>query len=221
MITNKGKVLWAKAIGNLLPGAGDTGRSFTGTIKKSTATTLEPAGAPVWKAEEFVGQSVYAGVVAGTVISNTTEVLTVARWESLPNHENEALNRGGATAEPPIESAAFSIASGQTPAAWVAVTANSAEPKATNEMLAGEIKTAEGGLLRALAQFHYIGTNEYEVKVTFTANVKDTVPVTLAKIGIFNAHNGGILMFESLLTATAEIKASGDSVQITDVVTGS
>lgn len=216
MITNKGKVLWADAIGDLNNG-------FTGTIKASTSTTLEAAGAPKWKANQFVGQSVYAGAFVGTVLENTETILTVARWEKLPTAEHESFNRSEEAPEPPAVSAAFSIASGTTPAAWVAVSADTAEPKAENETLKGEIKTAEGGLIRALAKFLPVEgkPEQYKVEVTFTANAKDLVPVTLAKIGIFNAQNGGTLMFESLLTATAEIKASGDSVTITDIVTGS
>lgn len=213
MITNKGKILWANAIGDL-------GNGFTGTIKAATATTLEAASAPKWTVEQFVGQDVYSGEVVGTVLSNTETVLTVARWEKLPTAAKPTDNRSieGATPSP---AAAFSIASGTTPAAWIAVSADTEAPKETNETLKGEIKTAEGGLIRALAAFKYLGGKEYEVKATFTANAKDVVPVTLAKIGIFNAHTSGIMMFESLLTATAEIKESGDAVTITDVITGS
>lgn len=213
MITNKGKELWASAIGNLQDG-------FTGTIKAVTATTLEPASGPEWKASQFIGQDVYSGSVVGTVLSNTTTKLTVARWEKLPTASNPTYSRKELGTEP-VVSSAFSIASGHTPAAWVAVSASAVEPKAENTTLAGEIKTPEGGLIRALGTFKYIGGKEYEVKVTFTTNPKDSLPITLAKIGIFNAYAEGIMMFESLLTATAEIKESGDSVQITDVVTGS
>lgn len=215
MITNKGKVLWANAIGDLRNG-------YAGTVKEIKETNkLVAAGGPKWAANQFVGQDVYSGTVAGTIVSNTETELVVARWENLPTAEHEGHNRSE-LGEPPVESAAFTIASGATPAAWVAVSADEAEPKATNETLKGEIKTAEGGLVRALATFKYLGGKEYEVKVTFTANPHDSgLPVTLAKIGIFNAQSGGIMMFESLLTATAEIKSVGDSVTITDVVTGS
>jgi hypothetical protein len=214
MITNKGKVLWANAIGDL-------GNGFTGTVKASSSTTLEAASAPKWVAKQFVGQDVYSGSVVGTVLSNTETVLTVARWENLPTAANPSHSRKEEAGEAPVVSSAYSIVSGATPAAWIAVSADTETPLATNETLKGEIKTSEGGLIRALAAFHYLGSNEYEVKATFTANAHDSVPVTLAKIGIFNAHNSGILMFESLLTATAEIKESGDAVTITDIVTGS
>ena len=212
MITEKGKILWANALGNATNG-------YTSTVSTHSATELKKAAAG-WTVNAFAGQDVYTGASVGTIISNTAEVLTVARWENIGS------TRGGAVGAQPVDTAAFSIASGQTPAAWVAVSANTEAVKASNTTLKGEIgspkeESSEFGLVRKLAVFKYIGTNEYEVKVTFTAGTKDTVPVTLAKIGIFNAQNGGVMMFESLLTATAEIKESGDSVQITDIVTGS
>jgi hypothetical protein len=218
MITNGGRKLWASAIGNLQDG-------FAGTIKEASSTTLKPSANPKWTAEQFVGQDVYTESVVGTVLSNTEEVLTVARWENLPTIANPTHNRSEEGAEPKA-SANFSIASGTTPAAWIGITANSEEPKESNTSLKEEIGTShvensEYGLVRKLAVFKYLGGKEYEVKTTFTAKSKDSTPVTLAKIGIFNAQHGGVMMFESKLTATAEIKESGDSVSITDVVTGS
>lgn len=215
MITNKGKVLWADAIGNLNNG-------YTGTVTSAEATKLKSAGGVKWAEGQFIGQDVFAGGFVGTILSNNETELTVARWEKLPNHEHEGNSRSEEAAEAPAASSVYYIASGTTPATWIGVTANSEEPLATNETLAGEIKTSEGGLVRALAKFTYLGGNEYKIEATFTANSHDSgLPVTLAKIGVFNAHNGGTLMFESLLTATAEIKSVGDSVTITDVVVGS
>src|SRR5208282_3083946 len=220
MITNGGKKLWASAIGNLNNG-------YTGTVKEiKTTTTLVAAGGPKWAEEQFVGQDVFAGGFVGTILSNTETVLTVARWEKLPSHEHEAFNRAEEAPEPPAGSSAFYIASGTTPAAWVAVSADKAAPEASNETLKGEIgvgktESSKFGLVRKLAKFTYLGGKEYKVEVTFTAGTEDAPPVSLAKIGVFNAQNGGTLMFESLLTAEAEIKAVGDSVTISDVVTGS
>ena len=218
MITEKGRKLWANAIGDL-------GNGYSDTVKEATSTTLVAQAATKWIAEQFVGQDVYSGAAVGTILKNTEKVLTVARWEKLPTSTEPLLNRSE-KAEPPIGSSAYSIVSGATPAAWVGITANSEEPKASNETLKSEIgtgkeKSSKFGLVRSLAAFKYLGGKEYEVKVTFTAGTEDSVPVTLAKIGIFNAQNGGIMMFESLLTATAEIKESGDAVTITDVVVGS
>jgi hypothetical protein len=212
MITELGKVLWANALG-------DATNGYTSTVSTHSATELKKAAAG-WTAHQFKGQDVYTGASVGTILDNTTEVLTVARWENIGS------TRGGAVGAEPVNTAAFSIASGATPAAWIAVSADTEAVKASNTTLKGELgspkeEEANYGLVRKLAVFKYIGTNEYEIKVTFTAKAKDTVPVTLAKIGIFNAQNGGVMMFESLLTATAAIAASGDAVTITDVVSGS
>ena len=212
MITNKGKVLWASAIGNATNG-------YTGTVASTTTTTLVVAGTP-WSAEQFVGQDVYSGAVVGTIVSNTNKTLKVARWEK------PGSTRGGAPAAEPSAAASFSIASGACPAAWVAISASKVAVKATNETLEGEIgspkeEAAKFGLVRKLATFTYIGSNEYKVEVTFTAKESDTVAVTLAKIGIFNAQVGGVMMFESLLTAEATLSKLGDSVTITDTVSGS
>lgn len=214
MITNKGKVLWADAIGNLNNG-------YTGTVTSAEATKLKSAGGVKWAEGQFIGQDVFAGGFVGTILSNNETELTVARWEKLPNHEHEGNSRSEEAAEAPAASSVYYIASGTTPATWIGVSKNTAEPEPTSETLPEEIKTSEGGLVRALAKFTYLGGNEYKIEATFKANAHDTVPVTLAKIGVFNAHNGGTLMFESLLTATAEIKSVGDSVTITDVVVGS
>jgi len=213
MITEKGRILWSNAIGDATNGA-------IGTVEAKSATTLTAEGAPGWTVNAFAGQDVYVNAVVGTILSNTAKILTVARWE------NPGPTRGGAVGAEPIEGASFTIASGATPAAWVGISPDAAAPKEANTTLAGEIGTGheEGlkyGLVRKLAVFKYIGAKEYEVKATFEAKEKDTVPVTLKKIGVFNAQNGGIMMFTSELTATAEIKELGDSVVISDIVTGS
>jgi hypothetical protein len=54
--------------------------------------------------------------------------------------------------------------------------------------LTGEIATAGGGLVRAQATYaHTAGTNTSTLTKTFTANASDALPVTVAKIGVFNA----------------------------------
>ncbi len=217
MITNKGRILWANAEANLRNG-------WTGTLKEATATTLTVASTP-WTAEQFVGQDVYTGESVGTILSNTSSVLTVARWERLPSTAHPTYNRSEVGAEP-VASAAYSIVSGATPAAWMAVTKNSEAPKETSESLPeevnkGQAETSEYGLVRKLCTFTYLGGKEYKVEAEFTAKKKDPTPIVLAKIGIFNAQHNGVLLFESLLSATAEIKEEGDAITISDTVTGS
>lgn len=104
---------------------------------------------------------------------------------------------------------------------YMAVSANATAPSAANTTLPGEITTAGGGLLRAQATFaHTNGTNTSTLTKTFTANGSDTLPVTIAKIGVLNAASSGTLGYETLLNATATLTISGDNVAITWTFTG-
>jgi hypothetical protein len=111
-------------------------------------------------------------------------------------------------------------AGGTTTAQYVALTANSTAPAAGDTTLAGEITTAGGGLVRAVGIYaHTPGTSTYTITKTFTANVNDALPVTIAKAGDFAASSGAPLVFETLVTPTATLSASGDAVTITQTVT--
>lgn len=111
-------------------------------------------------------------------------------------------------------------ASATAVAKWMALTANSTAPAATDTTLTGEIATAGGGLLRTTATYaHTGGTNTYTLSKTFTANGSDSLPVTIAKIGVFDAASVGNLVYETLLSATATLSTSGDQLTVTDTVT--
>lgn len=104
---------------------------------------------------------------------------------------------------------------------YMCVSANATAPSASNTTCPGEITTAGGGLLRAQATFaHTNGTNTSTLTKTFTANGSDSLPVTIAKIGVLNAASVGTLGYETLLNATATLTISGDNVAITETVTG-
>lgn len=103
---------------------------------------------------------------------------------------------------------------------YIAVTANTTAPAAGDTTLTGEIATAGGGLLRAQAVYaHTNGTSTYTLTKTFTANGSDSLPVTLGKIGVFNASSAGSMVFTTLISPTATLSASGDAVTITETVT--
>lgn len=103
---------------------------------------------------------------------------------------------------------------------YIALTANSTAPAATDTTLTGEITTAGGGLLRATATpAHTTGTNTYTLTKTFTANGSDSLPVTIAKIGVFNASSAGTMLFETLLSPSGTLSASGDAIVVTETVT--
>lgn len=103
---------------------------------------------------------------------------------------------------------------------YMALTANSSAPVATSTTLTGEIATAGGGLIRKQATYaHTTGTSTATLTATFTANGSDSLPVTLAKIGGFNASSSGTMGFETLLSSTATLSTSGDACTITDTAT--
>jgi hypothetical protein len=112
-------------------------------------------------------------------------------------------------------------ASATAVAKFVAVTANATAPAAGDTTLTGEITTAGGGLIRQTGIYaHTNGTATFTVTSTFTANGTDSLPVTIAKRGIFDQLAvGGTLVYEALVTPTAVMSASGDALVLTDTVT--
>lgn len=108
--------------------------------------------------------------------------------------------------------------SGSQPAAFtqMAISANTTAESTASTSLTGEIATAGGGLIRGSATFaHTTGTNTSTVTKTFTANGSDVLPVTLAKIGTFNAASSGTIANEKLLGSTSTLTTSGDNVTVT------
>jgi len=206
-IQASGRDLWAASLGDMTSAAGTTSSAPTGT----TATDSTQA----WTTNQWAGHDVMVGSVVGTVLSNSATVLTVARWET-PG------SRSGAAAATPA-SGVYQIGAGNCPAVWVALTANNATPTTggADTTLTGEITTAGGGLVRKVIVYgHTAGTNTYTLTGTYTANGTDVLPVTVAKVGDFQAQNGGRLMYETLFASTVTLSASGDNFQLTDTITG-
>ncbi len=103
---------------------------------------------------------------------------------------------------------------------YLALTANSTSPAAGDTALTAEIATAGGGLLRKQATYaHTTGASTYTLTATFTANGSDSLPVTVAKVGVFNASSGGAMPWSSLLSPSALFSAAGDSSTITETIT--
>lgn len=185
---------------------------FTGTATATSATSLTSTG---FTASAYIGQIVVAGSVYGVITANTTTVLTVERWVN-------PASPGGAAGSTPSATAVFVIVPGQAPAAFMALTANSSAAASGDTALTGEITTAGGGLIRKVCSFaHTAGTATYTEAATFTANGSDTLPVTVAKVGMFPTLTGatGIMVFETLMSATATLTASGDALTNTQTVT--
>lgn len=105
-------------------------------------------------------------------------------------------------------------------AKYVALTANTTAPAATDTTLTGEIVTAGGGLVRKAGTYaHTTGAASYTITTVFTANGSDALPVTIGKRGHFDAASGGTLVFSTLVTPTATLSASGDQLTLTDTIT--
>jgi hypothetical protein len=185
---------------------------FTGTASATSATSLTSSG---FTASAYIGQIVIAGSVYGVITANTTTVLTVERWVN-------PATPGGSAGATPSGTAVFVIVPGQAPAAFMALTANSGAAASGDTALTGEITTAGGGLIRKLCSFaHTAATTTYTEAATFTANGTDSLPVTVAKVGMFPTLTGatGIMVFETLMSATATLTVSGDQVTNTQTVT--
>lgn len=105
-------------------------------------------------------------------------------------------------------------------AKFMGQTANATAPANTNTTLAEEITTAEGGLIRKECTYaHTTETLTSTLTVTTTANAKDTLPVTVHKVGYFNkAGSGGTMVLEDEVTA-AGYNAVGDNVTFTNTET--
>ncbi len=103
---------------------------------------------------------------------------------------------------------------------YLALTANTTAPAAGDTTLTAEIATASGGLIRAAATYaHTNGQATYTLTKVFTVNGNDSIPVTIGKVGVFNASSSGSLVFETLLGTTATLSAVGDSLTVTETVT--
>jgi hypothetical protein len=103
----------------------------------------------------------------------------------------------------------------------MALTANVTAPAAGDTTLTGEITTAGGGLVRAAAAYaHTAAASTYTLTKTFTANGTDALPVTIGKMGLFDASpSGGNMPFETLISPTVTLSASGDAITVTETVT--
>lgn len=111
-------------------------------------------------------------------------------------------------------------ASATAVAKWMALTATATAPAVTDTVLTGEITTGGGGLIRQAAAYaHTTSASTYTLTGTYTANGSDTLPVTIAQMGVFDATSSGNLVFRTLISPTATLSASGDVLTVTQTVT--
>lgn len=103
---------------------------------------------------------------------------------------------------------------------YLGLTANSTSPSSGDTALTAEITTSGGGLIRKQATYaHTTGAATYTLTATYTANGSDSLQVTIAKVGVFNGASGGTMPWSALLSPTATVSGSGDTLTITHTVT--
>lgn len=185
---------------------------FTGTSTGTGATSLTDSG-QAWGTTQFVGAWVLgAGGVYGVILSHTATVLTIDRWSNVATP-------GGAAGSTPGATSAYTILPGAAPAWFMALTANATAVSASDTSLTAEITTGGGGLIRKICTYAHTGAAaSYTLTAVYTANGSDALPVTIAKVGIFNSLVSGQMLFETLLGTTATLSASGDQLTVTDTV---
>lgn len=209
LITNVGRTLLANAIGG-----GQVGT--TGVATATSATSLTNSSA-TWATNQWAGYRVYAGGVWANIISNTPTVLTADQWYN-------PATPGGAAGTTPSSVVTYLIADGGSVSNWfVALTGTNISPAATDTSLSGEETT--NGLQRKIAPFA-ITSAVSPVKFTLTPVYTYTgaTSVTVYAIGVLNSIVPGdttdTMFWETSLSASATVNASGDQITVTETVTG-
>lgn len=197
------------------------GNGYRGTATTApTATTFTTDGVNI-PVNSVVGQLIVTGSVFGVIQSNTSaasSVLTIDRWydiNSLP------ATVGTAAASTPA-AGVWQIVAGNAPGAYIGLTATATAAVDGDTTLTGEITTAGGGLIRALGTYaHTAAGTTTTLTKTFTANGSDSLPVTVAQIGVFQGVvvAASRMIFRTLLNATATLTITGDQLQVTETVT--
>jgi hypothetical protein len=194
---------------------------YSGTATTApTATTFTTDGVNI-PLNSVVGLAICTGTRFGIIQSNTSaanSVLTIDRW-----YDASALPATAGTAAASTPSATtWQILPGNVPGAYMALTATATAAVDGDTALTGEITTSGGGLIRNLATYAHTaaGTTSTLTK-TFTCNGSDSLPVTVAQIGIFQGVVAAAsrMIFRTVLNATAAFSLSGDQAQITHTTT--
>jgi hypothetical protein len=201
--------------------------SYRGTATTApTATTFTTDGVNI-PVNSVVGQIVATGAVFGIIQSNTSaanSVLTIDRWydaNALPANVNAA------AASTPA-AGAWQILPGNAPGAYMGLTATATAPALTDTVLTGELNAAgAAGLNRQLATYAHTaasgtgGVSTTTLTKTFTAAAADSLPVTVAQMGIFQGVvvAASRMIFRTLLNATMTFSLVGDQGQVTHTTT--
>ena len=186
---------------------------FTGSATSPTSTGFTTSGLT---SSAHVGHLVVLGAVWGVITANTTTTVTVDQWYT------PGLGSTAAASTP--SAGTFVILPGRAPAIFMALTTDTGSPSASDTTLASEITAAGSGCIRKIATYaHTTAATSYTMTVTFTYTSTDSSfgSRTIAKMAMFNSvvASTGIMQFETLLSATATLTATGDALTVTQTVT--
>jgi hypothetical protein len=160
-----------------------------------------------------VAQPASGGLVFANIISHTATVLTVDRWY-------DSVSPGGAAGTTPT-TGQYAIVPTSFAAMFMGLTANATAVANGDTTLPSEITTGGGGLIRKIATLtHTAGATTGTVVAVFTVNGSDTIPVTIAKMGISPSLLSTVNnLFQTVLSSTATLAAISDQLTVTDTVT--
>ena len=183
----------------------------SGTATSTTATSLTNTGAS-WTTNAWAGRYVVTPTRYAIAISNTGTVITLDQWIDPITQASGTTPSGTSTY----------VVFGEAPVRYMALTANTSAPSATDTALTGEITTAGGGLIRQAAAYaHTTDATTYTLTGSYTVNGSDTLGPIIHKIGTFDTLTPatGIMLHETVLSADATLSAVGDSLTVTQTVT--
>lgn len=156
----------------------------------------------------------------GVILSNTATVLTIDQWY-------DPTSTSGAASASPAATTPYIILSGAGSANWIGLSTATAAAAAgdvlrTADGLFGDGTTAgaateqtTNGLSRSFVQPTFPSAGNIQLQFTWTYT--GAVSVTIGKAVLCNskAAAGSLLFLETLLSATATVSASGDTLQLT------
>jgi len=205
MRTNVGTDMQARALGALTNSATGSGATSI-TATTASLTGLDGTGGTnLWNGQVLAMSGVFAVITSNTAANPT--VVTFDRWYA-------PATPGGSAASTP-STGVWVILPGMAPAQWMGITVDTGSPAAGDTTLAAEETT--NGLARAYATYaHTPGVASYTLTKTFIYTGSSSK--TLHKIGVFDATAGGVMLFETNLSADAIVAQSGDSVTVTETV---
>lgn len=224
-IVNIGRDAVARAMGDSTGFTGTTTSGPTATTATDTGATFPVSSGGPPENGGLVGHMIVMATAYGNIVKNTGTVITVDHWHTFG---------APATVATTPSSGAYFITPGGSGEFWMGLSVatrafNAADAFLTNDgTTISELWFSGGGLNRALASFsHTNGNATYSLAKTYTANGSDTLPQTIAKVGLFQHQvtaaptttTSGMMVHMANLASTATLTASGDNVAITDTIT--